>query len=66
MVCVILYHVIKIVRLIRKIVERIEVGSEVLAEDLEELRYNFNPARLLSFFMNFMPRAKRKRRKSDD
>jgi hypothetical protein len=38
LISVILYHVIKIVRSIRSIVEKIEVGSEVLADDVSNLR----------------------------
>lgn len=34
----VLYHVLKIVRSIRSIVERIEAGSEVMAEDMTYMR----------------------------
>ena len=63
LVCVLLYHVIKIVRAVRRIVERVEVGSETFVAELEELRHNLNPARLLSFIMKFFPA---KRRRYDD
>ncbi len=33
-VCLILYQILKIVRTVRKIIERIEEGSEVIAEDV--------------------------------
>lgn len=33
-----LFHIIKITRSIRRIVERIEIGSEVLADDMEKVR----------------------------
>jgi uncharacterized protein (UPF0335 family) len=36
--CVILYHVIKIVKSIRLIIERIESGSEVIARDVAQVR----------------------------
>ena len=65
LVCVLLYQLIKIVRSIRRIVERVEVGSEVLADDIENIRENLNPARLISFLMGFVPGAaapKRRRR----
>jgi hypothetical protein len=55
LVCVFLYHVIKIVRSVRRLVERVEAGSEVIAEDLEELRANLSFARLLSFIANLVP-----------
>ena len=55
MVCILLYHVIKIVRSIRRIVERVEQGSEALASDVEELRKNLNPSRLFGFVMNIIP-----------
>lgn len=61
----ILFQVYKVVRLIRRIVERVERGSEVLSEDIEELRHNFNPTRIISFIMSLIPMAgaaKRKRK----
>lgn len=53
--CILLYHVIKIVKAIRRIVARVDAGSEVLASDIEELRSNFNLTRLLSFVMKVVP-----------
>lgn len=64
LVCVFLYHVIKIVKAIRRIVDRVEAGSEVLADDLEELRVNLNPAKVFGFIMNIF--STRKSRKNDD
>lgn len=61
LVCVLLYHIIKIVRAIRRIVERVESGSEALASDVEELRKNLNPARLFGFVMNIIPTSRRSR-----
>ena len=63
LVCVLLYQLIKIVRSIRRIVERVEAGSEVLADDIENIRENLNPARLISFVMSFVPGAQPKRRR---
>jgi len=55
MVCIILYQVIKIVRSIRAIVERVEVGSEAIVEDMAQIReYVANGglfARIIKFFM---------------
>lgn len=50
-----LYQVVKILRLVRRIVERVEVGSEVLADDIDNLRTSFNPARLFNFILGFIP-----------
>ena len=70
LLCVLIYHIIKIVRAIRRIVERVEVGSEVLAEDLDNIRASLNPARIVQFVMSMMPGASSKKRtkrfKSDD
>lgn len=63
--CILLYQLIKIVRLIRKIVERVEAGTEVLADDIENLRETLNPARLITFVMGMIPgMAPKKRRRS--
>jgi hypothetical protein len=51
----ILYHVFKVVKAIRRIVERVERGSEVLAEDIDDIRNNLNPTRLINFVMSFIP-----------
>ena len=60
-----LYHVIKVIRSVRRIVERVEAGSEVVAEDLRELRENMSPKRLLSFALGLAglraPRGARRR-----
>lgn len=67
--CVLLYQLIKIVKSVRRIVERVEAGSEVLADDIENIRENLNPARLVSFVMGMMPGAtpkRRRRKKTDD
>ena len=66
LICVLLYHIIKIVRSIRRIVERVESGSEALASDIEDLRANLNPARLFGFIMNIVPTPDGKRRRGDD
>ena len=51
----ILYHVLKVVQAVRRIVERVERGSEVLAEDIEDIRHNLNPTRIITFIMNLIP-----------
>lgn len=62
LVCVLLYHLIKIVKSVRRIVDRVEVGSEVLAEDIEHIRSSLNPARLIQFIMSMMPGGAPRRR----
>ena len=62
--CVLLYQVIKIVRSIRRIVDRVEAGSEVLAEDIENIRENLNPAKLVTFVMNLIPGMSMPRRRT--
>jgi len=67
LVCVLLYHLIKIVKAIRRIVDRVEAGSEVLADDIDNIRSALNPAKLIQFVMNFVPGAtssRKSRRKS--
>jgi len=68
-VCVILYHVIKILRSIRKIIDRVEEGSEVIAEDVSLLRAYVVEGSLVSQIMSFFVGGKAKntsRRKSKD
>lgn len=65
LVCVVLYHVIKIIRSVRRIVERIEVGSETVMDDINDLRESFNPRRFVSFIMKAIGiRASRRGRSS--
>jgi succinate dehydrogenase/fumarate reductase cytochrome b subunit len=52
-VCVILYHVIKILRSIRTIVTRFEEGSELIAEDMSQLRAYVIEGSLVSQIMSF-------------
>lgn len=66
-VCVILFHVIKILRSIRRIIERIDEGSELIAEDVSQLRAYVVEGSLVSQIMGFfMGKAKPSRRKSKD
>jgi hypothetical protein len=53
MVCVILYHIIKLLRSIRSIVERVEEGSDVIAEDVAQLRAYVLQGSLVSQIMSF-------------
>lgn len=41
LLCVALYHAIKILKSVRRVMDRIEAGSEVIAEDLQSFRAYF-------------------------
>ena len=53
LVCVALYYVIKILASIRRIVDRIDEGSEMIAEDVEQLRSYVLEGSLLSQLISF-------------
>ncbi len=53
LVCVILYHVIKILGSIRAIVAKIEEGSDLIAEDMSMLRTFVIEGSLVSQIMSF-------------
>ena len=53
-VCVILYHVIKILKSIRRIVDRVDEGSEIIAEDVSQLRAYVTEGSLVSQIMSFV------------
>ncbi len=66
-----LYQVIKIMQLVRSILERVEAGSEVLASDLAHIRMFFSEDGLLSRIMGMFGGGKakatcRRRSKSDE
>lgn len=66
LISIALYHVIKILKLIRSVLERVEAGSEVLASDLAQVRSFFAEGGFFSrFFSSFMPGSteKKSRRK---
>lgn len=51
---IVFYHIIKIVKAIRRIVDRIEEGSEILAEDFEAVRGTVvGSASMLSHLLGF-------------
>lgn len=70
LVSIALYHIIKIIRSIRRIVDRIEVGSEAVADDLRELRATLSPTRIFSLLLNLTgvhgSGGRRRRRTEDD
>ncbi len=52
LVCIALYHFIKIVKSVRAIVERIEAGSAALADDIEGLRATFLDGGIFTRILN--------------
>jgi len=67
--CVILYQVIKIVKVIRSILERIEAGSEKIAQDIAHVRSLVSNGGVVSRVITFMVGAaglgRRNRSKED-
>lgn len=64
-VCIILFHVLKIVSTIRRIVDRIEMSSELLAEDVADLRAFVRRGSFVSQLFSFiMPSGARRARRS--
>lgn len=69
LVSIALYHVIKIVVAVRRIVERVEQGSENIAHDVSKLRAYIIGGSLVSHVMSFFKGKARKapsKRKSKD
>jgi hypothetical protein len=63
LVCVALYHVIKILRSIRKIIDRVDQGSELIAEDVAQLRAYVVEGSLVSQIMSFFLGSKSRTRR---
>jgi cobalamin biosynthesis protein CobD/CbiB len=67
--CIILFHVIKIVKAIRSILERIEAGSEKIAQDVAHVRSLVSNggvvSRVMSFMVGAMGAGRRNRSKKD-
>lgn len=71
LVCITLYQVIKILRTTRRIVDRIEAGSEVIAEDVTHFRRYVREGGLISqivgvFLRRHEKRSSSRRKKEDD
>ncbi len=58
LLCIAVYQIIKILKIVRRIVERIDEGTEVLADDIEHIRTSFNPTKLISFIVGLLPGGK--------
>jgi len=69
LITLVLYQILKISRLLRSILERVEAGSQVLADDLASFRESLASGGLVSRLMGFIlsgARSKRRRTKSRD
>jgi hypothetical protein len=66
-VCVILYYVIRIMKSIRKIIDRVEESSGVIAEDVSQLREYVASgglaSQVMSFFLGKAPKASKRKSK---
>ncbi len=48
LLCIALYHVIRILKSLRRVMDRIEAGSEIIAEDMQSFRAYFTEEGLIS------------------
>lgn len=69
LVCVAMYQVIKILRTLRRLIERVEAGSEALASDMVAVREYVAAkgsffAQLISFFAGSSAKKQRKKNKA--
>jgi len=68
LLCIALYHVVKILKSIRRVMEKVEAGSEVIAEDLSNIRDYFKEggfiSQLLGLFMGMGGGTSRKKKKT--
>ncbi|MCA9360296.1 hypothetical protein H6785_01670 [Candidatus Nomurabacteria bacterium] len=63
-ICLILFHILKIVKSIRAIIERIEAGSEVIANDVAQVRTLIANGGMVSRFFQFIMGATRESKKT--
>lgn len=64
--CMMVYYVIKILRAVRNITERIDVGSETIADDMKQLRSYITEGSLISQVIGLFINNKRGRRKKEE
>jgi len=64
--CVAMYLVIRILRSVRRITERIDEGSENIAEDIKQLRSYIAEGSLISQIIGMFIKRKRGGRKQSD
>ncbi len=62
--CMILYHVLKITKSLRSIIERIEAGSEVIANDVAHVRALIAEGGMFNKVFQFIIGTNRRRSKS--
>ncbi len=59
LLCIALYHVVKILKSVRQVIERIEKSSEIIAEDVSNMREYFKGggffSHVISMFMKRSP-----------
>jgi len=61
LLCVLMYYIIRIARTIRRIVDRIDEGSEAIAHDIDELRTHLSFASLVAFLSKIVPKMRSKK-----
>jgi hypothetical protein len=64
--CMAMYFVIKILRSVRNITERIEDGSETIAEDVKQLRRYVVEGSLISQVLGLFMKTKRSRKREPE
>ena len=65
LLCVAIYHIVKALRTLRRILDRIEQGTEVIAEDFDNVRNYFTQEGLLPRLLaTLMGKRKGKERKA--
>ncbi len=64
--CMAIYYVIKILQAVRNITERIDVGSETIADDMKQLRSYITEGSLISQVIGLFISNKRSRRKKEE
>jgi len=69
LICFLLYQIIKIMQLVRSVLEKIEAGSEVLASDFAHIRMFFSEGsfltRIIGFFGGGMRRSARRKKEEE-
>lgn len=66
LVCVAVYYVIRILRTVGKIVERVDLGSETIAEDISQLRSYIAEGSLMSQIVGLFIKTKKKSRRKNE
>lgn len=64
--CVAMYFVIKILRTVRKIIDRVDSGSETIADDIAQLRSYVAEGSLFSHIVGLFVGTKTRRRKKTE